>query len=1346
MKKALLTLALLLAGSSLDASPIPIGGQVLDSDGKPVAGAKAILLPHIPLFERQKLSLAARMEPDPAATAATDAGGRFRVEAPEAGMWRVRVEAQGFAPRQFELVPLLEAVELPAARLLRDRGFQVTVLDKEGRPVPGARVGVTPAQPSTELWEDRRPLWEPVIALGAPGVDGRVTLPWGSEGQRRVRAVAPGFLEIAAEGSPRLEKGCARTVEISDHRGRPAPGVLVESVGWALAVSGEDGRATAAGPCGKEARWYVRAADGRSAEVLLPAPPKESKPPAVRVALPPPSPPLLGRVVAADTREPIPGAVVWNGALKPAYNLIFTRADARGVYTFNLPSERASLGLNAAAPGYLPGGEAVHPGEGPSFALRPAATIGGTVVDAQGRPVPGALLRPSPVRAHPAFFRGMTTLSDANGRFRLSLPPETAFEIDATHERFAPAWVQIPPVAPRAARTDVRIVFQEGVTGFGRVVDSRERPVAGARVALRPVESDREGVSEFFFDDPQEFRATTDAQGLFSIDRLPPGTFNLAVAAQGFAPMTVPGIDIAGAGRPAGRVDLGTVVLPPGVEVRGIVVDPEGKPVEGAMVELQSESFGIASWVGGDSADSSVQTTGADGRFGFSSLRSGDRVGLSVRKQGFLQSAPHTVETPTDEPVRIVLQRGARVAGRVIDERGNPVQGAWLMLSTRTGGFGDVPSGDAMADDQGRFEFAAVQPGKLTLTANADGYLQEEVEVEIPARGLENLRVSLRPGASIVGRVLGPDGGPVPGAQVQLVPDDAGNVIALQPGQTDGSGSFRLRGVPEGPRSLVVEHPAHPRTVKDLEVRPGENRIEIQLGAGHEVRGRVVDSAGRPVSGAWVRLDAASYSRSPSEAGTGEDGAFRFPAVPPGDYGIAAGKQGYAEAHSPERVRVVDGPVEGLVLRLESGGVIRGQVRGVAPEDFGRSQVIAARDADGAERTGRLDYEGRYRIEGLGAGEWTVALFSPQGIAHGRTELAGEGAEAVLDLEVKPGANLTGRVLSSGEPVAGANVLAQGTEQAGMGFDSTDAQGRFELRGLAPGVYSVTVFDFAKGQRTTQTVTLEADREIVLELAAQRVSGRVVDAADAAPVAGATVRTESLGGTSGPDLGFPQGSVTGTDGTFTIEGLSEGTFRVTARKDGYAPAEATVAVPAGGSVDDVRLALEPAAGLVLEVLAPTGLPPERVEVALLDAAGRALVADGFTPGEGGRVRVTSAPAGRFRMLVASPGAATAALDVTVPGAPIRLALLPGARLDVSVPALADTGAFGTFSVMGADGQPFRGVNIGSVLQEWPLWQGAGAIDGLPPGAWRVRAVAPDGRAWEGTVTLPAGGRGRAVLE
>ncbi|HYO12550.1 MAG TPA: carboxypeptidase regulatory-like domain-containing protein [Thermoanaerobaculia bacterium] len=440
-------------------------------------------------------------------------------------------------------------------------------------------------------------------------------------------------------------------------------------------------------------------------------------------------------------------------------------------------------------------------------------------------------------------------------------------------------------------------------------------------------------------------------------------------------------------------------------------------------------------------------------------------------------------------------------------------------------------------------------------------------------------------------------------------------------------------------------------------------------------------------------------------------------------------------------------PVEGLELRLATGGVLRGRILGLSFERLAGVYVAASRIVSPGTfeeaRQGRVDFEGKYEIRGITPGEWTVGAESGGASTVKRITVPEGASEVTLDLDFTGGLTLSGSVLRGGEPVSGLNILAAGKDIDDSSNGTTGDRGEFRLEGLEPGRYTLYLFNPRSNGHHQEQVDLSTDREIVIELPNQWVSGRVIDATDSSPVAGAVISLESVPAEGGTRLG----ATSDQSGAFTVSQVPEGTWRAVARKDGYAPAETTVEVRPGSDVEGVRLSLSPGAGLVLEVLAATGNPPARIFAALQDAAGRTVVGDSYETGEGGRVRIGSAPAGNFRLFVSAAGSATVSLDVTIPGDPVRLTLPPGSHLAVRVPALEGDRTAATLTIVDPGGQPLRLVSFGAVLTIAGMSHRGGSffLDDVPPGTWTVRVAAADGRSWEGTATT-TGGRTEIVLE
>ncbi|HYG61419.1 MAG TPA: carboxypeptidase regulatory-like domain-containing protein, partial [Thermoanaerobaculia bacterium] len=643
-----------------------------------------------------------------------------------------------------------------------------------------------------------------------------------------------------------------------------------------------------------------------------------------------------------------------------------------------------------------------------------------------------------------------------------------------------------------------------------------------------------------------------------------------------------------------------------------------------------------------------------------------------------------------------------------------------------------------------------VTAGKVRLLAAAPRLLQAEIPILEVAAGkdVEDLELVLRRGSVVAGRVLSPGGEPVTGARVEPAAQAEDDVFLpfFQGTVSDAEGRYRLEGVPDGAvRSFAAEAEGFQRAVREVEVRPGENRLDFRLDAGHEISGRVVDAAGAPIAGALVSTSEPGSPFMGAEGGwgkgvrTGADGSFRLAGVATGVHEVRAGKEGYA----PGRLQAVEvaGPVQGLELRLGAAGSVHGRLTGLDLAELAGVEVSAQPLSPGAlpgYANGQVDYEGRYRVGGLTAGEWRVEVQAPSGLRASGKVTVPAGGDAVLDLEFKDGFTLTGRVLRGGEPVGEAQVVAMATDSDSHGFSSTGPQGAFRIPGLAPGSYQVRVVNH-RGLYHQETVEISGDRDLRIEISGQRVSGRVVDATDQSPIVRARV---SLEAEAAP--GTSRAASSDDQGAFTLTDVTPGVYRIVARVDGYAPASTPVEVREAG-VDGVMLALQPTEGLVLEVRGTLGSPPPQVQVAFLDATGRSILQGSHSTGENGRVRLSSAPPGTWQLLVSASGYATIERPVQVPSPTVAIALPRSSTLTVEAPGLPEHAVVTVTSAGGDGGRRFRSLDW-QVEDEWHVHGGKAEIAGLPPGRWRVRVATPDGgQAWQAEVATVAGSPSRVVV-
>lgn len=946
------------------------------------------------------------------------------------------------------------------------------------------------------------------------------------------------------------------------------------------------------------------------------------------------------------------------------------------------------------------------------------------VVDRDGRAVPRALVflpgEPWPLAATGADGRATVHVAAAEPLVAEILGPggETAAgrpsRIEAGVEIFVAA-------APGAGRT-----------GVGRVAGADERPVAGAEVSLR-----RAG-------DAEPRIAFTGPRGLFEVPGLEPGRYRLDVHADGFAPATVPGLSVPPGD---GDFDLGVVVLLPGAEIAGRVVDSGGEPIAAVEVYLSNAPRPTLSPPEPDAGAEPRTFSDGSGAFTVADLRPGEAVSLVFSRDGYLGRRLDAVKVPSarsaeTEPLEVVLERAARVAGTVAGEDREPVEGARVEIAAASDRL-RLSVGAATTDAGGRFEIGGVPLGRLDLGVDADGYLPYRAsDLEVgEGRSITGLEVTLARGATIAGRVTGPDGLAVAGAAVQGYPVGERGTFARRRSTSGEDGDYRLEGVAGGTHRVSAEHPDFARGVREIDVEPGVNDLDLELERGAEVRGRVVDRTGGAVAGALVTLDdgAASLRGEPPRGISGSDGGFVLRGVLDGTYTLVADKQGYARGRGRDRFTVAAGAaVSGLLVELEAGTSLSGYLLGLDFDELARVGLAARGPRGLGARSGRVDYQGRYSIDGLAPGRWLVfAEVRGSGRRAEKTVIVEPGVpEIETDLELADGFTLRGRAVRGDEPVPGASVrLTRPLFRSGTAV--TDPDGGFVVEGLEAGTYQLSLFDLATGLSHREPVEVLSDRDIVVRVTDAWISGTVRDRDDGRPIAGVQLALQPAAGAPAPGFRGARAE-SDSNGGFRIDGVPDGSWRLRADKSGYAVAEVTVERTAGASVDGLEIELEPTEGITFEVVLASGRIPAAVELAVYDGAGRAVVHGLFETADNGRVKLDRVPAGTWEMALTAEGSATVYLSVAVPGSPGRLRLPPAGRLTVVVPELAAGEAAAQILLTGPDGRPFRTWGAsGRADASHLIVDGQITAGRLLPGTWRVLVGTADGRTWTGSADVAA---------
>jgi protocatechuate 3,4-dioxygenase beta subunit len=179
----------------------------------------------------------------------------------------------------------------------------------------------------------------------------------------------------------------------------------------------------------------------------------------------------------------------------------------------------------------------------------------------------------------------------------------------------------------------------------------------------------------------------------------------------------------------------------------------------------------------------------------------------------------------------ITLQAGCILNGFLVDDKGRPVDGAWVRVHAP---YQPASVHSTYTGIDGRFRFDNVSPGAWWIVVEPERQAMVMATLTTSLERPVDLRLVASPGTYISGRVLGPDGKPSGAAAVSwLTPLARDGVPTEKPSPnrmtlTAEDGSFRLGPLPEG-RYRITGLIDPPRSIGEAEGESGQNDVVIRL-------------------------------------------------------------------------------------------------------------------------------------------------------------------------------------------------------------------------------------------------------------------------------------------------------------------------------------------------------------------------------------------------------------------------------------------------------------------------------------------------------------------------------------
>jgi uncharacterized protein (DUF2141 family) len=417
----------------------------------------------------------------------------------------------------------------------------------------------------------------------------------------------------------------------------------------------------------------------------------------------------------------------------------------------------------------------------------------------------------------------------------------------------------------------------------------------------------------------------------------------------------------------------------------------------------------------------------------------------------------------------------ASISGQVVndEEQPKPVRRAIVTLT----GSDLRPSRGAITDDEGRFTFANLPAGRVTLTVTRASFITSVYGAKRPGKpgtpislgageAVSGLVVKAWRGAVIAGILRDDTGAPVAGIPVSVMASRTNGTPAVlslsnNPATTDDLGEFRIFGLPPGTYVISATPSAGGggamRAMTDAEVDAAfeavRRRASSGSGAGSAATAKEPEpDLPRPFAyapiyfpGTPILSEASVITLVPGQEQTGLEFALQ---------------------------RVPTAVVEGVVSRSDgqppAGTTV--QMTGVAPPGpFATDSPLVLQATAGAN--------GVFQILQVPPGDYTLVARSGSGAAtlwgSGSVSVGGADVSGVA-IAVEPGATISGRVRfesATAKPpadltrirvtLAPAEVLAlkPGTPIRTLvftGFVPLRADGSFEVVGVPPGSFALT--------------------------------------------------------------------------------------------------------------------------------------------------------------------------------------------------------------------------------------------------------------------------------------------------
>lgn len=786
--------------------------------------------------------------------------------------------------------------------------------------------------------------------------------------------------------------------------------------------------------------------------------------------------------------------------------------------------------------------------------------------------------------------------------------------------------------------------------------------------------------------------AITDANGLYTVSGLAPGSYVVSVSASNFQSTTQ---SVSVSANATTTVNLSLQPTPGSLS--GLITDSIiSIPLAGSTIGIWNQNVLVASTV-----------TLLDGTYSISGLAPGNYTAIISLPS--YQNASVSVTIFANQ--NTVLNQSLKplpgtIIGTVLSGV-TPISGASVTIAK-----GNTVIATLTTDGSGNFSSDGLAPGSYTITASASTYQSATSGAIVVANtsSIVNFHLVSQPG-SISGTIIDAISLlPIPGSIVTV---SSGNVnIASTITALDGS--YTIAGLAPGlyivaATSLNYQTITQGANVQALVTTNVNLSLQPQPGS---LSGQIIDSVTLlGISGASV--DVSKNNVIISSILTDSNGFYSATGLAPGAYTVSVHATNYQ--NSVKGALVISNTNSTLDVVLQSSpGTITGQVIDLSSNPLSGA-FISLFSNNVLLLTQVSDAQGNFTIENLAPGNYSVVvqLANYQTSIQAIKVIANTIKTVTFTLIADPGTcHCTVLNALSNLPIPGVNVsILQGNTV--VATNVTNITGEVSFPGLAPGSYQIRA-TIANYQSLVQGVIIQSNQITNVSLSLQpdpgALSGIITDLVTGNPISGATIDLIKGGATIAS-------VISDNSGNYLVNSLAPGQYTIRVSANNY-QSSLQVAIVVSDVTGVLNIGIQPTpgsinialtdsitasavVGAVVTIYNPLSNVP--IATAITDATGNCLIS-GLAPG----VYNTVITATNYQSLTLS---ATVAANVTT-------------NLNLSL--LADPGSILCLVLDSVSSLPISGCLVealkGTTVIASGLTDGVGVCNlaNLAPGTYIVR--------------------------